>query len=37
MATHLEAAVASLCYVLDPEVGFRDPGIAEFGLVNACS
>ena len=35
VATDLEAAVASLCETLSLEVGFRDPGIAEFGLVNA--
>lgn len=35
MATDLDAAVGTLTATLGLEVGFRDPGIAEFGLVNA--
>ena len=35
VARELEPLVATLCDVLGVEVGFRDPGVAEFGLVNA--
>jgi len=35
VATDLEAAVDDLCNVLDLEISVRDPGVAEFGLVNA--
>jgi hypothetical protein len=35
VARELEPVVADLCAVLGLEVGFRDPGVAEFGLVNA--
>ena len=35
VARDLEAAVADLCAALGIEVGFRDPGVAEFGLRNA--
>jgi hypothetical protein len=35
VARELEPVVAGLCDVLGVEVGFRDPGVAEFGLVNA--
>ena len=35
VAEKLEPAVADLCSVLGVEVCFRDPGVAEFGLVNA--
>jgi hypothetical protein len=35
VARELEPVVAELCDVLGVEVGFRDPGVAEFGLVNA--
>ncbi len=34
-ARDLETTVAHLTAVLDLEVSFRDPGVAEFGLVNA--
>ena len=34
-ASDLDASVADLTSVLGIEVGFRDPGVAEFGLVNA--
>src|SRR6184192_2232333 len=35
VARELEPAVADLTAVLGIEVGFRDPGVAEFGLHNA--
>ena len=35
VARDLEPVVADLCAVLGLEVGFRDPGVAEFGLHNA--
>jgi len=36
LAAHdLDAATEALCAVLGIEVGFRDPGVAVFGLVNA--
>ena len=35
VAEKLEPAVSDLCSVLGVEVCFRDPGVAEFGLVNA--
>jgi hypothetical protein len=35
VARDLEPVVADLCAVLDLEVGFRDPGVAIFGLKNA--
>lgn len=35
IARELEPVVADLCSVLGVEVGFRDPGVAEFGLHNA--
>ena len=35
VARELEPVVADLCTVLGLEVGFRDPGVAEFGLRNA--
>jgi hypothetical protein len=35
VARELEPVVADLCAVLGIEVGFRDPGVAEFGLRNA--
>ena len=35
VARELEPVVADLCAVLGLEVGFRDPGVAEFGLRNA--
>jgi hypothetical protein len=35
VARELELAVAALCTSLEVEVGFRDPGVAEFGLHNA--
>jgi catechol 2,3-dioxygenase-like lactoylglutathione lyase family enzyme len=35
VARDLEPAVADLCAVLGVAVGFRDPGVAEFGLRNA--
>jgi hypothetical protein len=35
VAEKLEPAVAGLCAVLGVEICFRDPGVAEFGLVNA--
>jgi len=35
VAHDLEPVVESLCAVLDLEVCFRDPGVAEFGLHNA--
>jgi len=35
IARDLEPVVADLCGVLGIEVGFRDPGVAEFGLHNA--
>jgi hypothetical protein len=35
VAEKLEPVVSDLCAVLDVEVCFRDPGVAEFGLVNA--
>lgn len=35
IAHELEPVVADLCAVLGIEVGFRDPGVAEFGLHNA--
>lgn len=35
VAQDLEPVVESLCAVLDLEVCFRDPGVAEFGLHNA--
>ncbi len=35
VAEELESVVDELCSVLDIEVGFRDPGVAEFGLHNA--
>jgi catechol 2,3-dioxygenase-like lactoylglutathione lyase family enzyme len=35
VARELEPVVADLCAVLGLEVGFRDPGVAEFGLHNA--
>src|SRR5262249_15872332 len=34
-ARELEPVVSDLCAVLGLEVGFRDPGVAEFGLTNA--
>jgi len=34
-ATDLETTVDTLCDVLGIEVGFRDPGVGVFGLVNA--
>lgn len=34
-ARDLEKTVEDLCAVLDLEVGFRDPGVAFFGLANA--
>jgi catechol 2,3-dioxygenase-like lactoylglutathione lyase family enzyme len=34
-ARDLDATTDLLCDVLGVEVGFRDPGVAEFGLVNA--
>lgn len=35
VAEKLEPVVERLCRVFDLRVGFRDPGVAEFGLVNA--
>ena len=35
IARDLEPVVADLCAVLGIEVGFRDPGVADFGLCNA--
>src|SRR5436190_9728988 len=35
VARELEPVVADLCAILGLEVGFRDPGVAEFGLHNA--
>jgi len=35
VAEKLEPVVSDLCAVLDVEVCFRDPGVAEFGLANA--
>ena len=36
LAAHdLDAATDLLCDVLGIEIGFRDPGVAEIGLVNA--
>lgn len=35
VARHLEPVVADLCAVLGLEIGFRDPGVGEFGLHNA--
>jgi hypothetical protein len=35
VAEKLDSVVTELCSVLDLEVGFRDPGVAEFGLHNA--
>jgi hypothetical protein len=35
VARDLEPVVADLCAVFGLEVGFRDPGVAEFGLRNA--
>ena len=35
VARDLEPVVEDLCAVFGLEVGFRDPGVAEFGLVNA--
>ena len=35
VARELEPVVSHLCAVLGLEVGFRDPGVAEFGLRNA--
>jgi hypothetical protein len=35
VARDLDAVVADLCAVLGIAVGFRDPGVAEFGLRNA--
>jgi hypothetical protein len=35
VAEDLEPVVDALCRALDVEVCFRDPGVAEFGLVNA--
>lgn len=35
VARELEPVVADLCAVLGLEVGFRDPGVGEFGLHNA--
>jgi hypothetical protein len=35
VASELEPAVRELCSVLGLEVGYRDPGVAEFGLNNA--
>jgi len=35
IARELDPVVADLCAVLGIEVGFRDPGVAEFGLHNA--
>ncbi len=35
VARDLEPVVADLCAVLGVEVGFRDPGVAIFGLTNA--
>ena len=35
VARELEPVVADLCAVLGIDVGFRDPGVAEFGLTNA--
>jgi hypothetical protein len=35
IAEKLEPALADLCAVLGIEVGFRDPGVGEFGLHNA--
>ncbi len=34
VAEKLEAAADDLCSTLDVEVGFRDPGVSEFGLEN---
>jgi hypothetical protein len=34
-ATALERTVGQLSHELGVEVAFRDPGVAEFGLVNA--
>ncbi len=35
VARELEPVVADLCAVLGIEIGFRDPGVGEFGLRNA--
>ena len=35
VAEELDPVVDELCGVLDLEVGFRDPGVSEFGLHNA--
>lgn len=35
VASELDPVVERLCAVLGIEVGFRDPGVREFGLVNA--
>ena len=35
VARELEPVVADLCAVLGLEIGFRDPGVGEFGLHNA--
>src|SRR5262245_64683683 len=35
VAEKLDPVVSDLCAVLDVGVCFRDPGVAEFGLVNA--
>lgn len=35
VARRLEPVVTELCDVLGVEIGFRDPGVAEFGLHNA--
>jgi hypothetical protein len=35
VARELDTVVADLCAVFDLEVGFRDPGVGQFGLVNA--
>jgi hypothetical protein len=35
VARELEPVVAGLCRTLDLAVGYRDPGVAEFGLSNA--
>ncbi|MCP5069350.1 MAG: hypothetical protein GY946_22525, partial [bacterium] len=35
VAKELDPVVERLCSVLGIEVGFNDPGVAAFGLVNA--
>ena len=35
VARELEPVVSDLCAVFDLEVAFRDPGVGQFGLVNA--